>query len=137
MTALEGRIVRLELMLDAARNAIAALQARATSLEGQARGASGMSYNLGGGGSAAASYWAMAPAGGSPASTGTFPTITPSGGTSITVYQSIGGTLGAIGTRTVRWWYRDSLPQYTLVPVVLCADGSFDAICNSCTIVNP
>jgi hypothetical protein len=55
----------------------------------------------------------------------------------LTVYASTGGTLTALGTATVRWWYRDSLPQYTLVPVQPCADGSFDALCNSCTIVNP
>jgi hypothetical protein len=88
------------------------------------------------GGGGAASYWCMCPTGGWAASTGTFETITPTGG-SVTVFISSGGTLNTLGTRTVRWWYRDACPQYSLVPLAACDDGSFDAIANSCTIVNP
>ena len=136
MTSSEGRIIRLELMLVQAQARLATLDTRATSLEGQARQSSGMPYNWGGGGAVNASYWCMSPAGGWAASSGTFPTITPTGG-SVTVYVSSGGTFTALGTRSVRWWYRDACPQYMLVPLAHCADGSFDAVANGCSVVNP
>lgn len=90
----------------------------------------------GGGGGTQIAYWAMSPIGGMAASSGTFPTITPTTA-NLTVYTDVGGTLTAAGTAVCRWFYRDALAQYKLLPLQPNGDGSFDILASSCTIVNP
>lgn len=90
----------------------------------------------GGGGGSQSAYWTMSPSGGMAASSGTFPTITPTTAT-LTVYQDVGGTLTAAGTAVCRWFYRDALAQYKLLALQPNGDGSFDILASSCTVVNP
>jgi hypothetical protein len=88
------------------------------------------------GGGAQSAYWVMSPSGGFAASTGGFPTITPSALT-LTVYQDVGGVLTAIGTAVCKWFFRDACPQYMLLALQPNGDGSFDVLLNGCTAVSP
>jgi len=136
VTNVEGRVIQLELAVNALQQQIAALLTRMAAAEQLGRSSQGITYNWGGGGGATASYWCMSPAGGLAASSGTFPDIA-SVPASLTVYQSVGGVYAAVGTRICYWWYRDALPQYRLVPLVANGDGSYDMLANGCTPVNP
>lgn len=137
MTNTEGRVVQLELAANALQQQIAAILARLAAVEQLGRSNQGIAYNWGGGGGGGGSFWVMSPAGGMTASTGTFPDIIPVQ-RGLTVYQSVGGGLTALGIRICNWYYRDALPEYRLVPVVPSTDGvSYDMLLNSCTGVNP
>ncbi len=134
MTNLEGRIIRLELLLQSAQDALRKLDGRAGSLEQQARQPLAQMWQGGGGGTQVA-YWTKSPTGGIAASTGNWPTIAPETFAE-DVYKDVGGTLTLEATAaTIRWFYRDADPGDRLVPVQPNGDGSYDALADSCTAV--
>jgi hypothetical protein len=61
MTALEARIVRLELMLTLAQQRIATLGGQTAALEGQNRQSAGPAWNLGGSGGGTGAFWCNNP----------------------------------------------------------------------------
>lgn len=135
MTNLEGRIIRLELLLAASQDAVRKLEGRAASLEQQARQPLAQMWQGGGGGGDPIPLWAVTP-GAVAASTGTWPAITAATFTS-DVYKDVGGTLTAVATdATIRWFYRDAATVGKLVPVMDNGDGSYDARADSCTRVD-
>lgn len=139
MTNVEGRVIQLELLVKTVQAQLAAALTRLDNVEQLARSAQGITYNWGGGsgGGVEGSYWALAPPGGIPASSGRFPTITPTSSI-LPIYQDIDGTLISTGeSATCYWWYRDACPQNTLLKLKPLFGIGWDIICNSCTVVNP
>ena len=124
---LEARFERLRLDLqDAQRKLTQALQ---QIRDGQAR------YVPTGGGGANAIFWARAPSA-IAASSGSWPTLIPSTFTS-DIYVDLAGTLTLVASsQTVRWFYKDSAANGSLIPVEPTDNGTaWDAIANSCTAV--
>jgi hypothetical protein len=86
----------------------------------------------GGGGSLC---WARTPSSVS-AATGTWPSLTPSSFTS-DVYRRAGTSLDLVAeAATIYWFYLDAADEGKLVPCVRNADGSFDAVLDSCTEID-
>ncbi len=124
---LEARFERLRLDLqDTQRKLTQALQ--------QIRDGQAM-YVPTGGGSANAIFWAHAPSA-IAASSGSWPTLIPSTFTS-DIYVDLAGTLTLVASsQTVRWFYKDSAANGSLIPVEPTDNGTaWDAIANSCTAV--
>jgi hypothetical protein len=90
----------------------------------------------GGGGSSVQTplYWATNSGSVSAASGTTLPGLTPTTFTS-SIYTNVSGTLTLQATsQTVYWWYLDSLPANSIVPVEPSNSGTtWDAIANGCT----
>lgn len=131
MTNLEGRVIRLELMLKKAEDALRAANTRLNTLETNGRQPLAMMWNQGGGGMGGV-LWVLTPGTGGPA-TGTWGTITPDSFTA-DVYRTVGGaqTLVATGA-TIYWWYNDTFAASKPVPVGDNGDGTYDAIAEGCT----
>jgi hypothetical protein len=124
---LEARFERLRLDLqDTQRKLTQALQ---QIRDGQAR------YVPTAGGGANAIFWAHAPSA-IAASSGSWPTLIPSTFTS-DIYVDLAGTLTLVASsQTVRWFYKDSAANGSLIPVEPTDNGTaWDAIANSCTAV--
>jgi hypothetical protein len=134
MTNLEGRIIRLELLLKASQDYARKLEGRVSSLEQQARQPLAQMWQGGGGGEQIA-FWTKSPTGGIVASTGDWPAIAPE--TFVEdVYKDVGGTLTLEATgATIRWFFRDPDPGDRLIPVIPNGDGTYDARASSCTAV--
>lgn len=131
MTDVEGRLIRLELMVRGQAETIRSLLTRAGTLEQQGRQPLAMMWQ-GGGGGAVASYWCLTPAGGGPA-TGTWGTLTPATFTA-DVYSTVAGAQVAIATgATVYWWYNDTFAANKPMPLMSNDDGTYDAIAEGCT----
>ena len=134
MTNLEGRLIRLELLLKHDEQRLSSLESRAATLEQQGRQPLAQMWQGGGGGIQVA-FWTVSPSGGVAVSTGNWPTITPQTWTS-DVYKDVGGTLTLEATgATIRWFYRDTDPGNRLVAVQPNGDGTYDALADSCTKV--
>jgi hypothetical protein len=135
VTNLEGRIIRLELLLQSAQDALRKLDGRAGSLEQQARQPLAQMWQGGGSGGDPIPLWAITP-GAVAAATGTWPTLTPSTFTS-DVKKDVAGVLTAVATgATIRWFYKDGATIGKLVPVMDNGDGTYDARADSCTRVD-
>ena len=135
MTNLEGRIIRLEVLLKAQAETIRALAVRLDTLEQDARQPMAMMWQGGGSGGGGIAYWTKSPTGGVAVSSGNWPTITPQTWTE-NVYKDVGGTLTLEATSaTIRWFFRDTNPGDRLVPVIPNGDGTYDARGDSCTKV--
>jgi hypothetical protein len=130
------RFLELERRMAHLERRLGQIDSKATQAGQNAAQVWGGPWQGGGTGGAQSAWWAMSPAGGMAASTGSFPTITPSTAT-LTVYQDVGGTFTSAGTAVCRWFFRDALPQYMLIALQPNGDGSYDILLNGCTIVNP
>lgn len=124
---LEARFERLRLDLQDTRRKLT--QALQQIRDSQAK------YLPTGGGGANAVFWAHATSA-IAASSGFWPTLTPSTFTS-DIYVDLAGTLTLVATsQTVRWFYKDNAATGSLIPVEPTDNGTaWDAIANSCTAV--
>lgn len=66
-------------------------------------------------------------------STGTWPTITPSSVTGVTIYAPVNGALVALpGTFKVYNWYATTFNTSKMTAVTACGDGSFQVLNQDC-----
>jgi len=134
MTNLEGRLIKLELLVKDQAQTIRALNTRANAMEQQGRQPLAMMWQGAGGGGDVRAYWCRTP-GAVAAATGTWPTLTATPFTA-DVYKDVAGTMTLEATgATVRWWYKDTAVVNKLVPCLPNGDGTYDALADSCTAV--
>lgn len=83
-------------------------------------------------GGASQVLWCQLPSALNPA-TGTWPSLTPTSVSGVTIYRSVYGALVAIpGTWTVYNWYNATFATGKTTAVTACGDGTFQAIEQSC-----
>lgn len=126
---MQSRFYHLEQMLELLASRLTRAESRLVTAEQQLPKVWGGSG--GGGGTPTYSYRIKSP--GFSAATGSFPTLTPSSAT-VDVYQSVGGALVLYAaSQTIYWYYKDASTSGRLMSVLPNADGSWDAILDSCT----
>ena len=132
MTNLEGRLIRLELLLKHDEQRLSSLESRAATLEQQGRQPLAQMWQAGGGGGGPV-FIALTGAGGIAAASGA-----PAGGTpgsaSLSIYQLVGGSYTSMGTATVYNCYLSATAASVKVLTVgTNGDGTYTVLGESCT----
>jgi hypothetical protein len=130
----QGRVLEIERRLNRVLRDLAALQAQIKEVS-QALPRAWTNNGPSGDGGGGSLCWARTPSSVS-AATGTWPSLTPSSFTA-DVYRRTGTDLALVKEdATIYWWYLDGADSGKLVPCVKNADGSYDAVVDSCTAVD-
>lgn len=79
-------------------------------------------------------YWCTTP-GAVSAASGSWPSLTPQTFTADVYHNEDGAQVLVESAVTVYWWYKDAAAAGKLVPCLPNADGTYDAIADSCTAV--
>lgn len=133
MINLEGRLVRVELLLRKLLRNIQSILGRLDTLEQLSRLANGVAYNWGGGGGGGQTYFAQTPSSGSWGATGTFPSMTP-GSFTADVYRSTSGSLTLVASGATCYCYYPSSPGTSkIITLGSNGDATYSVLAESCT----